>query len=512
MAAAPEPLRTLLLEDSPTDAELAVFELEDAGFEVVSERVSTRDEFLDALAAFRPDVVLADYSLPGFDGGEALTLATERFPEVPVIIVTGALGDERAIGLIKAGARDYVLKTHLARLGPAVQRALAEVREVRARRQAEHALTASELRYRRLFEAARDGIIIVDADNGQILDVNPFLIVLLGYSRGEYVGKKLWETAPFRNQPAVHEAFAALQKLEYMRCEDVQLSARSGARVEIECTSNVCVIDTQRVIQWNFRDVTEIRRAAEAAAVEREKLLASLEQRVEQRTAQLRELAFELTKAEEHERQAIARDLHDGLGQTLAIAKIKLDGLGPDTAPADLLKALASAEKLIDQSNRSVRSLAAQLSPGVLYDLGLVPALDWLVEQEFREHGLRCEIVADDHPKPLDQAVRAILFRAARELLMNVVKHAEVKVSEVRVEISVTVLPSAESPGLLRIVVRDNGRGFDPKAVKRTTGSGFGLISVRERLNYIGGSVHIDSEPGRGTAVTLTAPLQQLPA
>ncbi len=375
-------LRALILEDSPTDAELAMFELERTGLDVASKQVSTREAFTSAVAEFKPDIVLADYSLPNFSGGEALQWMTEHFPRIPVIIVSGALGDERAIELIKAGACDYVLKTNLVRLSPAVMRALEDVQQARAREDAERALAA--------------------------------------------------------------------------------------------------------------------------AAVEREKLLASLEQRVQERTAQLRAMAFELTKAEERERQAIARDLHDGLGQTLAIAKIKLSTLSATAIDASAAATLGVVEKLIDQSNRAVRSLAEQLTPPVLYDLGLLPALEWLAEQMQRDFDLRCDIAADGVPELLDQSVRAILFRAVRELLLNIVKHADVGLTPVCIDVSTTTSGSAER---LRIVIKDSGKGFDPENVKRTIAGGFGLMNVHERLAYIGGEVHINSKHGGGTEVLITAPL-----
>lgn len=498
-------LRVLLLEDSATDGELAVFELERAGFRVDSERVSTREAFIAALDASPPQIVLVDYSLPNFDGGEALCWMTRHHPRIPVIVVSGALGDERAIELIKAGAFDYVLKTNLVRLGPAVMRALEDVRQMEAREQAEHALAASELRYRRLFEAARDGIMIVDADCGLILDVNPYLISMLGYPAADYLGKVPWEATPFRTVgDTIKTAFLTLKHTDYLRCDDVRLHASGGARVDVECIGNVCVIDAQRVIQWNLRDVTELRIASEKAAEEREALLASLERRVEERTQQLRSLAFELTKVEEGERQAIARDLHDGLGQTLAIAKIRLGNLSADAIKPEALDALALVEKLIDQSHRAVRSLAEQLSPPVLYDLGLGPALEWLVEQTERDYELHCDVAADNVPDAIDQSVRAILFRAVRELLLNIVKHAGAMTEPVRIDITVQQISAVP---WLQIVVSDSGRGFDPRQVKRTQAGGFGLMNVRERVAYIGGAMQIDSEIGRGTKVTIIAPI-----
>jgi PAS domain S-box-containing protein len=134
------PLHILMLEDVATDAELVERELEREGFDFEARRVTTRDAFEQALDAFAPDLILADYSLPSFDGMAALEVATEERPHVPVVFVSGAIGEERAIETLKQGATDYVLKDQLSRLGPAVRRALREAEERRARREAEAAL------------------------------------------------------------------------------------------------------------------------------------------------------------------------------------------------------------------------------------------------------------------------------------------------------------------------------------------------------------------------------------
>ena len=133
-------LRILSLEDSDTDEELILRELKRGGVNFVSRRVQTRDEFLRETLEFQPDLILADYKLPTFDGGEALALAKERCPEVPVLIISGAVGEETAVELLKAGATDFVLKDRLTRLVPAVRRALREVADRQARHTAEENL------------------------------------------------------------------------------------------------------------------------------------------------------------------------------------------------------------------------------------------------------------------------------------------------------------------------------------------------------------------------------------
>jgi PAS domain S-box-containing protein len=151
-------LRILMLEDTPTDAELAEHELRKAGIAFTSMRVETRDTFIRALAEFHPDIVLSDYKLPDFDGMSALEIVQRDHPEVPVIMLTGALSDIQAVELIRAGAKDYVLKDRLARLAPAVQRALAAAQDARSRLAAEKALKESQERLKFALEGAGDGV------------------------------------------------------------------------------------------------------------------------------------------------------------------------------------------------------------------------------------------------------------------------------------------------------------------------------------------------------------------
>jgi len=125
-------------------------------------------------------------------------------------------------------------------------------------------IRTSELRYRRLFEAAQDGILILDAETGAITDVNPFLIKMLGYSREEFVEKKLWEVGAFKDIKASQEAFEALQKNEYIRYEDLPLRAKSGKLIDVEFVSNVYLVGGEKVIQCNIRDITERKQAQDA--------------------------------------------------------------------------------------------------------------------------------------------------------------------------------------------------------------------------------------------------------
>src|SRR5687768_12529496 len=157
-------LRILILEDVPMDAELVEYELERARIPFSARRVDTRDDFLRELEEFHPDVILSDYTLPRFDGMSALSLARERAPALPFLIVTGSVNEETAVGCMKAGATDYLLKSNLARIGPAIEGALAAARARTAKAKAEEALRLSEANLRAIFNNSLQAFVLVDPD------------------------------------------------------------------------------------------------------------------------------------------------------------------------------------------------------------------------------------------------------------------------------------------------------------------------------------------------------------
>ena len=240
--------------------------------------------------------------------------------------------------------------------------------------------------------------------------------------------------------------------------------------------------------------------AAGADADPLEQRVTCLEEQLRVRSEQLAVLTKELILTEDRERRALARDLHDDLGQVMAILKIKLTALYAGKDLPRVIAALKEIESLIDIANKSVRSLALQLSPPVLHSQGLVAALEWLVKEMERVYGLAVRLNDDGAAKNLDEKQRITFFRAARELLVNVAKHAKVD------HATVTTLIDDHQ---LTLAVSDSGAGFDQELLlaARVHGPGLGLIGVKERIGFIGGSMHIDSTAGDGTTVTLTAPL-----
>ncbi|MEP6913057.1 MAG: response regulator, partial [bacterium] len=193
-------LDILHVEENKRDADLIRDTLVSQGIIANIVRVKTEDEFRTALKALSVDLILAGYLSPALDGLTALKIAREQRPQVPFIFVAGTVGEESVAEGLKSGATDYILKTGLHRLGPSIRRTFGQVAEHWERLKADHELReaqqaqlASEIRYRRLFESAMDGILILDGDSGKIVDVNPYLIERLRYSREEFLDKELWQ-------------------------------------------------------------------------------------------------------------------------------------------------------------------------------------------------------------------------------------------------------------------------------------------------------------------------------
>ncbi len=214
--------------------------------------------------------------------------------------------------------------------------------------------------------------------------------------------------------------------------------------------------------------------------------------------AKLEELATEAALAEERERRRIAADLHDRVGQSLAFAQIALASAREGTRE-ELACAAASALTALAQSSADIRTLIFDLSPPILYDLGLPAALEWLAEQTQERHGLAVDLEVDASacPPPRED-VTALLFRFARELLVNVVKHARAS----RARLSVT-----QGEGAVVVEVADEGAGFDPNELSDSSRARtFGLFNVRDQVTRLGGALAIDSGPGHGTRVRVSVP------
>ncbi len=246
--------------------------------------------------------------------------------------------------------------------------------------------------------------------------------------------------------------------------------------------------DGSRLILETGMDMTEEKRLREG---------------LEKQTGQLRALANELTLAEQRERRRLAQILHDHVQQLLVGAKLKLSTLHPDS-DGDFLKRINEVDDLITQSIDASRTLTAELNPPILRGSGLVPALQWLGRWMKEKYGLDIMLSVATEVPEVHEDLSILLFQSVKELLFNAAKHA--KVGEARVHV-------AANSDRVRIVVSDDGAGFDSSRLTLNGGQtgGIGLISIRERLGIIGGSMNIRTSPGAGTLVTLESPIRARP-
>lgn len=226
----------------------------------------------------------------------------------------------------------------------------------------------------------------------------------------------------------------------------------------------------------------------------------------EHRAIQVRALNWELNQVAHRERRNLAQALHDHLQQLLVAARLKLSMLRRHLPGEAARRLQQQIDGLLSEGIAETRSLTARLAPLVLHEAGLAPSLEWLAEDMEQTFGLHVELRLELAAEPAAEDARVLLFQAARELLFNVVKHAQVDTAH---------LEMRRSDGdLVQMVIRDSGKGFDPRqlAAMSHAGHGFGLTNVCQQLERLGGRVEIDSAPGQGTRIVISAPCQQMPA
>jgi PAS domain S-box-containing protein len=495
-----QPLRVLIVEDVKSDIALLVLALREGGFEVTYEAVATQAAMRTALQYRQWDLITSDHGMPQFSGPAALALTLELRPDVPFIIVSGEIDINVAVTLMQAGARDYVQKAELARLVPVVERVLLDRGVRNDKVLADQALIASEAQYRRLFESAQDGILIVDAETGQIQDVNPFLLDLLGFSREEYLGKKLWEVAAFQDSEASKSAFLELQQKGYIRYDNIPLHSKTGNNVEVEFVSNIYDVGQKKVIQCNIRDITE-RKQAEA---EIKQLNADLERRVHLRTAQVEALNKELETfnySVAHDLQAPLRRINGFVGaleracgnELTAKAKELIIEIQASTEQMTslihaLLKLASLGRSELQCEQTDLSSLAHIIATGLQQD----------------NPGRHVEFII---PAGILASGDAAMLRIVLENLMGNAWKFTSLVEFARIEVGVTY--PVDKP--TEYFVRDNGAGFDMQYANRLfgafqrlhmedefPGTGIGLASVQRIIHRHGGLIWAESAVGHG--------------
>jgi len=382
------------------------------------------------------------------------------------------------------------------------------VRDITERKQAKDALHASELSYRRLFEAAKDGILILDVDTGRITDVNPFLFKLLGFSPGEMIGKTVGELSPFKDIESNKVMLERLQKDGYVRYDDLPLETRDGRRIAVEFVCNVYQAGDKKVIQCNVRDIT----ARKQAHDEIHRLNAELEKRVVERTAELEAANKEL----EAFSYSVSHDLRAPLRHVIGFVEL----LRQDAVPSLSEKSLQHLTTISQSAKRMgnlIDDLLAFSHVGRAAMQKVDVNLDELVREalgDFQAETKGRKIAWNIHPLPPVRADRALLRMALVNLISNAVKFTSRR-TEAKIEIGCA--PNGNSETV--IFIRDNGAGFDPQYADKLfgvfqrlhsqtefEGTGVGLANVQRIILRHGGRVWAEGIVDSGATFYFSIP------
>jgi PAS domain S-box-containing protein len=395
------------------------------------------------------------------------------------------------------------------------------VRDISERWQTEQELRASERRYRAIVEDQTELICRYKPD-GTMTFVNDAYCRYFGMSREALLAQPFSPEIPEADRQKMDEQIASLGADQPMAKVEHRVLLPGGQVRWQQWTDRAVFDGSGAVVEYQAvgRDITEQRRAEEALLRAHEEL----ERRVEERTAelsmanrqlvrqvaerhraeralikhqaQLRSMSSQLSLAEERERRRIATAVHDDIGQCLALSRMKVAAL---TARApDHGELLGEVAELLDGAIHNTRTLTFELSTPILYDLGFVAAVEWACELVEQQHGISFVLEASHDPLELDTDVRVLLFRAVRELLHNMVKHAQA--SKVWIDIRL-------SAGRIDLTVEDDGVGFPEPPPDVSSGAGFGLFAIRERVTALGGSFEIAKRPGGGARIIQSVPL-----
>jgi signal transduction histidine kinase len=482
------PLRILYLEDDPTDAELLQATLEAEGMACEVLRVETRDEFLASLKHDELDVILADYSLPSFDGMSALKMAVEQRPELPFLFVSGTMGEEVAIEALKIGAMDYVLKSRLSRISFSLQRALREAGERAERASAEAALQRSEAYLSRAQRLSRTGSMGWKVATGDIYwSAETYRIFAYDPTLKPTVDMVVARTHP-EDRAAVSETIAQAIRDGQDFEHKYRLLLPDGSLKYLHVVAHAVQHKTgETEFVGAVMDDTVARQAEEALSKSEE---------------QWRDV-FE--NARVSERLRIAREMHDTLLQSLHGLILRFQAarnMLPKRVDDSILaldNALTRADEAIGESRDAIRDLRSeQIGSMDLAHLLTLMGQELAGDEEDFQDPPAFAVTVEGEPRTLSPMLCDEVYRIGREALRNAFRHAAAR--NITAEIQY-------SEQWLRLRISDDGEGMDPKVLEDGgRGGHWGLIGIRERAKRMGAQLEVSSKNGAGTQVELTVP------
>jgi two-component system, cell cycle sensor histidine kinase and response regulator CckA len=504
-----ESIRILIVEDQPTDAELAKREIDKTIKSCVFHRVETHEDYLAALESFNPDLIITDYRMPRFDGLTALKLALEKAPFIPVIIMTGAINEDTAVECMKAGAANYVIKEQLKRLSQAVLHALEEKRILLERHKAELALRESEERYRTLVHTLPDALTVADI-NGNVVYEAPTTLRFYGYDVGDnLIGRRVVDW--------IHPAYKAkalnliddLKAGRDVRHQEFMLTKKDGSFFFGEVSAS-----SMRDAQGNVtgflslvRDISD-RKQAEA---ERAQLQAQLLQ------AQKMESIGRLAGG-------VAHDFNNMLSVILGYAElIQTQLTKEDPLLNDVLQIEKAGRRAKDITQQLLAFSRKQIIEPSILDLNefitsTQKGLSRLIGEDINLHfspGVDLSKIKFDRSQ-LDQILINLAANARDAMPQG--GHLKIETANVRLDEACRKEHYMLKPGdYVLLTVKDTGVGMDRETLSHafepffTTkaigkGTGLGLATVYGIVIQGGGFIDADSEPGHGSTFKIYFP------
>lgn len=487
--------RLLHVEDSADDAELVALALRGAPFEVQARRVETEEDYLREIQAASPDMIVCDYHMPSFSAERALAILAELRLDIPFIVVSHHIDENAAVIAMQNGASDYLSKRDLGRLAKAIEAAIDRCQARRERAAAGERVRRSEAMMRGILDSVDARIAVLDGD-GKIVAVNRAWAELNrqrhemhfgNASEGDNYLRLIEDFArsgdPFARE-GVEELRAVMAREKAFACLEYQVPI-AGATHWYVARATPFAGSTRGVV-ISHSDITD-RMLAHVALEDANQRLQALSKRV--------------LAVQEEERRAISSDLHDDVGQSLSALKMGLHRLEHEGGPVSpiLAECLSIAESTLER----LRQIALDLRPPQLDQLGLEEALAWLAERQRKATGLavECRVNGIGNRRP-PATLETACYRIAQEGLNNAVRHGQAKSVQIQVD----------SDGkLLRLVIHDDGVGFDADEARRRSGRGshLGLISMEERARLAGGRMRLRSVAGAGTILTAIFPLPE---
>jgi len=475
------PINILIVEDSVDDAELLVAELKTAGFDPTWQRVETEQDYRAHLRA-QLDIIFSDFSLPQFSTPDALRLLHESRLDIPFIIISGTIGEERAVAIMKAGAADYLMKGNLARLAPAVERELKEAETRRQKRRVELALHESEARFRQMAENIHEVFWLANAELTEMLYISPAFATIWGRScQSLYEDSRVWwEAVHPADAPRVRTIFRNHRTTNNDSCVDYRIVRPDGS---VRWISDEC---------FPVRDTAgQIYRVAGVAVDITER-------------KQAEEEILGLVRLQDEERRRIGRELHDATAQELTAVSTNIGLVQKRIDRGDLIaeNLLADSQAIIEQCHHSVRTISYLLRPPLLDELGLADAICEYAAGFTQRSEIEATVEISPTIGRLPAETEEVLFRVVQEGLTNVHRHSGSATVSIRI--------ARETTGVMLEVV-DQGRGLPSAMSIRRDGTvsrmGVGMGSMRERVRQLGGRLEIDSSP-RGTTVRAIIPCE----